>query len=68
MPCVKAYRGKLPSGRRGIEFTTPVAPTGGTGTPYEARWYLHTPGVTLKQNAQNEDFAVIPAIVTNLQP
>jgi hypothetical protein len=35
----------------------------------EARWYHpHTPGVLLKQNANNEDCAVIKAAVINLQP
>ena len=44
LPSVKAYRNTLPQ-RRGIEFSTPVAPTLGRGTPYEARWYIGTAGV-----------------------
>jgi len=43
-PSVKAYRNALPP-RRGIEFSSPIAPTPGGGTPYEARWNVGTPGV-----------------------
>ena len=69
IPSVKAYRNHIPAGSRGIEFTTPVAPQRGSGTPYEARWYYpHTPSVALKQDANNFDYAVIPAAVTNYQP
>ena len=68
IPSVKAYRNALPSGRRGIEFTTPISPTPGSGSPYEARWYYgHTPGVTMTRK-DGEDFAVIPASVINMQP
>jgi hypothetical protein len=59
IPSIKAYRNALPAHSRGIEFVTPVAPTPGSGTPYEARWYLGTPGV--RQNSAG--FAVISAIV-----
>jgi hypothetical protein len=46
IPSVKAYRNSLPTGQRGIEFSTIVLPQKGSGTPYEARWYYpHTPGV-----------------------
>ena len=70
IPSVKAYRGAMPPGRRGVEFTTPIAPHRGAGTPYEARWYYppHTPGVLARRNAAGEDFAAIPATVINLQP
>ena len=57
---VKAYRGPLPAGARGIEFVTPVAPSRGRGTPHEARWYIGDPGVA--ENAQG--YAVIPITVT----
>lgn len=60
IPCVKAYRNALPAHRRGIEFVTRVAPTPGSGTPYEARWYVGTPGV--RQNSTG--FAVLSAVVT----
>ena len=68
IPSVKAYRNAMPSGQRGIEFSTAITPHGG-GSPYEARWYYpHTPGVTKRTNARGEDFAVIAANVINLQP
>lgn len=68
IPTVQAYRNSLPPARRGIEFTSSVLPARGSGTPYEARWYLgHTPGVVRRQK-NGEDFAMIPANVTNKQP
>ena len=45
LPSVKAYRNTIPAGARGVEFDTSVAPTAGSGTPYEARWYEGTLGV-----------------------
>ena len=66
IPSVKAYRHALPDAWRGIEFTTPVAPTPGRGSPYEARWYDGTPGVAMKTH-KSEDFAVIKASVDNRQ-
>ena len=45
LPSVKAYRNALPQTRRGVEFCTGSSPTPGSGTPYEARWYLGSPGV-----------------------
>jgi hypothetical protein len=57
---VKAYRGALPANARGIEFTTAVAPTAASGTPFEARWYVNTPGVQINR----QGFAFIPATVT----
>jgi hypothetical protein len=68
-PCVQAWReAKRPLSRfgpRGIMFDTSVAPTRGTGTPFEARWYDGTPGVIRKHGS----FVAI-AITTflNLQP
>src|SRR5262245_60507928 len=48
-PSVKAYRNQIPAKRRGIEFTTPLAPHPGSGSPVEARWYYpHTTGVVLR--------------------
>jgi len=50
IPSVKAYRGALPAGQPGIEFTTAIAPDPGSSTPYEARWYYpKTPGVELNR-------------------
>jgi hypothetical protein len=68
IPSVKAYRGKLPPGKRGVQFTTPIQPDRGSGTPYEARWYYpQTPGVELRTGEDGEDYAVIPADVENFQ-
>lgn len=70
IPTVKAYRGQLPAKSRGIEFTSPILPTPGTGTPYEARWYPCLPGVNpcspLVRVVQTTgtDFAVISVTVT----
>jgi hypothetical protein len=65
-PAVKAYAGRLME-RRGIEFTTKIAPHP-TGSPFEARWYLtRTPGVELRRK-HGEDYACIKAVVDNLQP
>jgi hypothetical protein len=68
-PCVKAYRGSLPKGQRGIDFTTAVAPDAESSSPFEARWYYpKTPGVMKRTNDQGEAFAAIPAKVVNRQP
>lgn len=65
---VKAYRGSLQPSQRGVDFTTPVLPERGSGTPYEARWYYpQTPG-TLLRNRDGVDYAAIPANVINRQP
>jgi hypothetical protein len=65
-PTVQAYAGKLIE-RRGIEFTTEIAPHP-TGSPFEARWYLRrTPGVELRRK-DGEDYACIKAVVDNHQP
>jgi len=45
-PTVQAYRdSKRPLRGRGIQFDSSVPPTPGTGTPFEARWRLGSPGV-----------------------
>jgi hypothetical protein len=67
-PAVKAYTGHL-NGRRGIEFTTPVAPHQSASSPLEVRWYLtKTPGVMAKYNEFGEEMACIKAQVSNYQP
>lgn len=58
LPAVKAYRHTLPAGDRGIEFEAAVAPTAGSGTPYEARWYEGTSGVQ-SATLGGIDYAVI---------
>lgn len=68
IPAVKAYRGRLSDGERGIDFTTPVAPHKGSGSPGEARWYYpHTKGV-FRRVKNGEEYAAIPADVINRQP
>ena len=58
LPSVKAYRNALPAAPpRGVEFCSTVAPTPGTGTPFEARWYLGTSGVVVRGGS---GFAAIP--------
>jgi hypothetical protein len=47
IPKVKAYVGKLPQGKAGIEFTTDVPPDPNT-PPYLATWSGDRPGVKLK--------------------
>lgn len=67
IPCVKAYRGPLQSGTRGIEFTTAIVPTKGSGTPNIAYWYADgsTPGVAINSLG----FAVITVLtIRNEQP
>lgn len=44
IPKVKAYVGKIPSGREGIEFTTDVPPDPNT-PPHLAYWSGDRPGV-----------------------
>ena len=44
IPKVKAYVGKLPQGKAGIEFTTDVPPDPNT-PPYLATWSDDRPGV-----------------------
>lgn len=44
IPKVKAYVGKLPQGKAGIEFTTDVPPDPNT-PPYLATWSGDRPGV-----------------------
>jgi hypothetical protein len=70
IPTVKAYRGTLPPNTRGIEFTTNISPTPGTGSPYEANWYPCltniipcSPGVRVIQSS-GIDFAIVSVVVT----
>jgi hypothetical protein len=67
--CVKAYPGQLLAGDRGIDFTTPVAPDPRYSTPHHARWYYpHTDNAQRRTDPGGEEFAAIPANVTNKQP
>ncbi len=59
IPSVKAYRGPLPPGRRGIEFMTSVTPHVNPH-PSLVWWLETTPGVSQRHNG----FVSIPATVT----
>ena len=65
VPCVKAYRGPLPAGVRGVEFETDIEPDRG-GPPGIATWSGPRPGVvvdgdyakirvTIRRNEQVDD-------------
>lgn len=58
IPKVQAYSGPLPTGSRGFEFTTPIAPDAGH-VPGKPTWNPASPGV-VERNGQ----AVIPCTVT----
>jgi hypothetical protein len=74
-PTVRAFRGPLPAGKDGIEFSTPVPPTGGASTPAEVYWKLHDQSPQV-QSSDDGDFARISATIrvvrytkeTNLKP
>jgi RHS repeat-associated protein len=61
MPTVKAYSGPLPAGRRGIEFSTTVAPAPGS-VPGQPKWYPGQPGVGVIPGKFGP-MAVIPAVI-----
>jgi hypothetical protein len=62
IPSVKAYRGPLPVGAEGIEFTTTVAPSPGDH-PALVFWHKGTEGVLLSYE-EGQEFAMIPVRVT----
>ena len=64
IPTVKAYRGALPPGAAGIEFTTEVPETVGVGTPSTALWYRGSPGV----RDLSDDWVYIPVRITRKVP
>jgi hypothetical protein len=56
-PCVKAYRGLLPAGKDGVEFTTLTPPT--HLSPSMVLWvYGYHPDIALRRNG-TDDFAAI---------
>lgn len=57
-PVAQAYRGPLPSGARGIEFTTDVAPDPQT-PPSRARWSGPRQGVRVEGGFAKIDVTVI---------
>jgi hypothetical protein len=60
---VRAYRGRLPPGARGIEFITDAAPNSSAGKPFEAQWI---PGGSGGFQA-NERWSVPIKVVKNTQ-
>ena len=67
-PCVKAYPGRLPAGRRGVEFTTLIRPDLGSSTPFEMRWYYPGTAGVEHRVSDGVDYAAIRADVVNRQP
>ncbi len=61
IPTVKAYSGPLPSGARGIEFSTSVQPAPGS-VPGQPKWYPGQPGVGVIPGEKGP-MAVIPVII-----
>jgi hypothetical protein len=61
-PSVKAYRGALPTGTRGIEFMTVVAPYPNPH-PHLVQWRESTPGVRFRFTGTGT-FVAIPVRVT----
>ncbi len=61
IPAVKAWRGPLPAGRRGIEFMTSITPHVDSH-PTLVRWLATTPGVSPQKNG----FVSIPATLTKV--
>lgn len=59
LPSVKAFRGPLPAGERGIEFWTTIPPHSGTH-PDRVFWYEGDNGVV----KERDDFVSIPVVIT----
>jgi hypothetical protein len=67
-PVVQAYRNNIPAGQRGIEFTTPIAPQKGSGTPYEARLVLPPHARRYSNNKEWCGLRSYTGAVRNCQP
>lgn len=65
-PTVRAFRGPLPPGKDGIEFSTSVPPTRGASTPIEVYWKLHDQSPDVKPSADG-DFARIGAVIRQVR-
>jgi hypothetical protein len=65
-PKVQAYRGPLPDGTAGIEFTTDTPPDP-QSPPGQASWSGPRPGVTLFTDENGVDWAQIEVTVTNIR-
>jgi len=63
IPKVRAYGGRLPAGKRGIEFTTDVPPDGG-GAPGLPTWSGPRFGVRAGVDDQGWDYVEIDVVVT----
>lgn len=61
-PTVRAFRGPLPEGKDGIEFSTSVPPTRGSSTPTEVYWKLHDESPQV-QSSDDGQFARISATI-----
>jgi hypothetical protein len=61
-PTVRAFRGPLPEGKDGIEFSTSVPPTPGSSTPSEIYWKLHEQSPQVG-SSDDGDFARIKATI-----
>lgn len=66
-PTVKAYPGNIPSSRRGIQFTTDIAPHDQSAPNWVNWYYPDTPGVQ-HRHKDGKDYACITAVVENFQP
>ena len=62
IPKVKAYVGKIPEGKAGIEFTTDVTPDPNT-PPHLATWSGNRPGVRTEG-----DYAKLKVLTINRHP
>ncbi len=62
IPKVKAYVGKIPKGKAGIEFTTDVTPDPNT-PPHLATWSGNRPGVRTE-----EDYAKLKVLTITRHP
>lgn len=62
-PAVKAYRGPLPTGARGIEFVTGIPPTSPHGRI--ADWRVGRPGISVRI-VDGKEYAILAPVVVTL--
>jgi hypothetical protein len=62
IPTVRAFRGPLPAGKDGIEFSTSIPPTPNSSTPTEVYWKLHEQSPKVLPS-KDGDFARISATI-----
>lgn len=63
IPKVKAYSGRLPEGKRGIEFTTDVLPDAGCAPGYPT-WSGRRPGIRHHVDDEGRDYVEISVVIT----